>query len=118
MTRRVYLYFAVTFVLGVVLGGAGMFLYAWYGGHWERGFSKERLVNQISRDLALTPGQRQQLTAIVDESSKKYDALHAEVHPRFVSLRDETDNEIRAILRPEQLAKFNALVQAWRKQHP
>jgi len=117
MTRRVYLYFAVTFVLGVVLGGAGMFLCAWYGGHWRRPFSKERLVRQITHDLALDPGQTQQLTAIIDESSKKYDALHGEVHPRFVALRDETDDKIRAILTPVQLKKFNEMVEEWRRQH-
>lgn len=117
MTRRVYLYFAVTFVLGFVLGGAGVFSYVWYGGHWQHPFSQAGLVRQISRDLALSPGQTQQLTQIIAESSKKYDALHSEVHPRFVALRDETDDKIRAILTPDQVKKFNNMVQEWRRQH-
>jgi Spy/CpxP family protein refolding chaperone len=40
--------------------------------------------------------------------------LHNQVRPQFEALRDQTDNQIRQILTPDQVSKFNDLVREWR----
>jgi hypothetical protein len=114
MKQRAYLYFLSTFLLGVVVGGVGLFLYAWYGGHWRRPGPPRDFVQYLNRELKLDAQQTSQLTQILDEGHKKYDALHAQVRPQFEALRQETDNQIRQILNPEQSQKFDEVIRKWR----
>ena len=116
MRRRAYLYFTLTFLLGLVLGGLGVFLYGWYGGRWRRPFDHQRVVQQVTHDLNLNPTQAQELGQIIDESSKRYQALHEQTKPQFDALRQQTDDRIRQILTPEQAAKFNALIEKLRQE--
>ena len=115
MRGRAYLYFALTFVLGVVLGGVGMFLYAWYGGHWHRQINRGDFVRYLTQELKLSPGQTQQVTQIIQDSSKKYEALHSQVRPQFDALRRQTDNEIRKVLNPQQTSQFDSVIHKWRR---
>ncbi len=116
MTRRAYLYFVLTFLLGVLMGGAGLMMYGWYSGHWHRGFDKQRVIRRMTGDLGLTDAQVQQLTQILDEFGKKYQDLHAKTDPQFAALREERDNRVRQILNPEQLAKFNDMVRRFQER--
>ncbi len=114
MMRRAYLYFALTFILGTVAGGAGIFFYGWYGGHWHRHPHgrppKEVIVRRLTHDLSLSDAQVQQLRPIVEQSMRKYSALQAQIGPQFRAIREESRKEIRQILTPEQAAKFDELV--------
>ncbi|HEY6293191.1 MAG TPA: hypothetical protein VI455_16690 [Terriglobia bacterium] len=114
MKQRAYLYFVSTFLLGVVVGAVGLFLYAWYGGHWHRPMDRGRIVRDLGRELKLNDQQTTQLTQIMNDSAKKYDQLHNQVRPQFEALRDATDDQIRQILTPDQVTKFNELVRKWR----
>ncbi len=113
MTRRAYLYFVLTFFLGVILGGASMFIFGWYAGHWHRGFDKQHTVRHLTRELNLTPAQVEQLSQIVDDFAKKYANVQKQVEPQFVGLREEHRDRIRQILTPEQVVKYNDLVRRW-----
>lgn len=108
--RRAYLYFTLTFALGLVAGGAGMFFYGWYGGHWHRHPRKEFIIRRLTRDLNLSDAQVERLGPIVDDSMKKYSALQAQVEPQFKAIREESRRQIRQILTPEQATKFDDLV--------
>ena len=110
MTRRAYLYFILTFVLGIIVGGAGTIFYEWHWGHWHRGFDKQRIVRHLKRELNLSDTQVQQVDQLMDDWMKKYEALRGQVNPQFDALREERRNRIRQVLNPEQLAKFNELV--------
>jgi Spy/CpxP family protein refolding chaperone len=110
MTRRAYLYFALTFLLGVIVGGVGVFYYTWHTGHWHRGFSRERVVRHLKRELNLTDAQVQQLNQIMDDAGAKHRQLQQQVEPQFQALHEETQNRIRQILNPDQLQKFNEIV--------
>lgn len=114
MKQRAYLYFLSTFLLGVVLGAAGLFLYGWYSGHWRRPMEPRDFVKYLSQQLKLDAQQTSQLTQILAESRKKYDALHAQVRPQFEALRQDTDNQIRQILNPDQARQFDAVIRKWR----
>ncbi|HUI40661.1 MAG TPA: periplasmic heavy metal sensor [Terriglobia bacterium] len=117
MQRRAYLYFLLTFVLGVVLGGVGMFLYAWYGGHWHRQFTHEDFVRYLTKELKLDSRQAAQVGQIIQDSSKKYQALRAQARPQFEALRQQTDAQIRQLLTPEQSRQFDEMIRK-RRQNP
>ena len=121
MTRRAYLYFAVTFVLGAVVGGCGVFFYGWYGGHWHREFNRQRAVRHLTREVHLSEAQIRQVDQILADAAKSYSELHRQVDPQFDAVRAQTRDRIRQILTPEQVAKFNELVRQAderRRQHP
>ncbi len=110
MTRRAYIYFALTFLLGVILGGTGVFLYTWYTGHWHMRFSRQRFVDHMQHELNLSGAQVQQLGQIMDETDAKFRELRKQTAPAFDQLRTELRNRIRSILTPEQASKFDSLV--------
>ena len=116
MTRRAYLYFIITFLLGIVVGGAGVLFYGWYGGHWHRGFEKQRIVQRLTRELNLTDAQVKQLDQIVDDSMKRFAELRKQFEPQFDTAREESNNRIRQILTPEQLTKFNEMVRRFEER--
>jgi Spy/CpxP family protein refolding chaperone len=116
MTRRAYLYFIITFLLGIVVGGAGVLFYGWYGGHWHRGFEKQRIVQRLTRELNLTGAQVKQLDQIVDDSMKRFAELRKQFEPQFDAAREESNNRIRQILTPEQLTKFNEMVRRFEER--
>jgi hypothetical protein len=122
MTRRAYVYFALTFLLGFAVGGASLFLYAWYGGHWRHAGGREHIVKVLTHDLGLSPEQVQQVNGFFDEADKKLSVLRRQVDPQFEAVRLETRDRIRKILRPDQAAKYDDLVRQYderrkREQH-
>jgi len=110
MTRRAYIYFLATFLLGVVVGGSAVLFYGWHWGHWHRGFSRHRTVQHLTRELHLSDQQVRQLNQIMDETGRKFEELRKQVNPQFEALREERYNRVRQILTPEQLEKFNEQV--------
>jgi Spy/CpxP family protein refolding chaperone len=113
MSRRAYLYFAFTFLLGAILGASGVFFYAWNTGHWHRGPNRERVVRRLKNELNLSPMQVQQLRQIMDDEGRRFENLQKQAEPQYQAIREETGNRIRQILSPEQTAKFNDMVRRW-----
>jgi len=110
MNRRVYLYFAVTFLLGCILGGAGVYYYGWSTGHWRRGFSPDRAVARLKKALNLSDAQVQQVSRVFAEASEKMRDLQKQMDPQFQALHEETRNRIRQVLNPDQAQKFDELM--------
>ena len=110
MNRRVYLYFALTFLLGSILGGAALYYYGWSTGRWHRGFNPERAVRHLKKELNLSDTQVQQVSQIFGETSQKMRDLQKQVDPQFQALHEETRNRIRQVLSPEQVKKFDDLM--------
>ena|SRR5579862_1860907 len=112
MTRRAYLYFTLTIILGAVLGGAGVYYYLWHFGRLQHpgGFNKAHAEAHLKRELNLSADQMQQLDQIFNEGSKKIEDLQKQVDPQFQAIHMETRAHIRQILDPEQAKKFDVLV--------
>ena len=114
-TTAVGLVLAV-FVLGAALGALGMY---WAGRSVMAGpagrrqgpqqTSAERnahVVDTYSKDLALTPDQKKQMLSILEQTGAKYKAVHDQMAPQMEAIRKEGRDQIRGILTPEQLPKF------------
>lgn len=109
MTRRVYLYFIATFVLGTILGGAGTYYYLWYNGHLLRhdGFNKSRAVARLKQVLNLSEAQEEQVGRIFDDSMQKMSDIQKQMEPQFQAVHTETRARIRQVLSAEQAQKFD-----------
>lgn len=76
---------------------------------------RERL-QKISQELNLTADQKEQLKPIIQTEVGKLKALHADTSltraqkiEKFKAIREETAPEVKAILTPEQLAKWQTI---------
>jgi len=111
MNRRAVFLVVVVFLLGLVLGGLTVYLGAErFGlsyGRWGSG----RTVEQLTRELNLTPEQQQKLTATLEETRSRYQAVYELYRPQIELARQEGRQRIRAFLTAEQLPKFEAYLQ-------
>jgi Spy/CpxP family protein refolding chaperone len=112
MTRRAYLYFTLTIILGVVLGAAGSYYCLWHTGRLQHpgGFNKARAEAHLKKELNLSDSQLQQIDQIFDVSSKKTVDLQKQIEPQFQAIRVETRAQIRQVLDSDQAKKFDEFV--------
>src|SRR5271169_1890688 len=112
-TAAVGLVLAV-FVLCAALGALGMY---WAGRSVMAGSGRRpgppttaqrngHVVDTYSKDLALTPAQQQQMLSILEQTGAKYKSVHDQMAPQMEAIRKEGREQIRGILTPEQLPKF------------
>ena len=113
MSRRAYLYFALTFLLGVIIGAGSVYYYAWSTGHWHRPFNRQSFVERVKGELSLSDPQVGQLEQILNGSTTRFSASQQQCDAQQNAIRQETRNQIRQILNPEQSRKFDDLVRRW-----
>jgi len=119
MTRRIYLYFFVTIILGGILGGVGVYYFLWETGRLTHrgGFNRDRAVAHLKKVLNLSDAQTQQIGQIFDESSQKTRDLQKQIDPQFQAIHLETRAHIRQILNPDQAKKFDEYVRQIDERH-
>jgi hypothetical protein len=106
------------FALGGVAGAVSFYIY------WEHRApaAKETslpqdIVGEMARVLSLDAQQKEQLRLIFGESRNRFHALNAQFQPLYANLngqflpqwekvRNETDDQVRRMLRPDQRARF------------
>lgn len=118
MTRRAYVYFVLIFLLGVIIGCAGTYMYGWYEGRWHKRHQRptpERVAHYLERELNLSDSQTQQARQIIVKMQQKDAQVHQQMEPQFRANMEEARNRMRAILNPQQLEKFNEMVKRWDK---
>jgi len=113
MSRRAYLYFTLTFLLGAIVGGASVYYYAWNTGHWHRPFNRQNFVHRLKGQLDLSDTQVTQLEQILDGSTSKMRSAQQQADAQFNAVRQEARAAIRQILSPEQTQKFDELTRHW-----
>jgi hypothetical protein len=113
MSRRAYLYFALTFLLGVIVGGACVYYYGWSTGHWHRPFNRRSFISRVKTELNLSDTQVPQLEQIIDGSTQRFESAQQQADSQLNAIRQETRDRIRQILSPEQTQKFDELVRRW-----
>jgi Spy/CpxP family protein refolding chaperone len=113
MSRRAYVYFALTFLLGVIVGGTCTYYYAWNTGRWHRPFHRQSFVQRLKGELNLSDTQVSQLEQIMDGSMSKFRSAQQQCDAQLNAVRQETRNAIRQILTPQQAQQFDDLVRRW-----
>jgi Spy/CpxP family protein refolding chaperone len=113
MNRKATVLVILVFLLGIALGAVGMRVAeqkVWGERRDDRGRmgGSARIVEQLTRELALTPEQQQQLNSILEDTRKKYEATYSAIRPQMEQARQEGRTHIRSMLTPEQLPKFEA----------
>jgi Spy/CpxP family protein refolding chaperone len=109
MTRRAYFYFVITFVIGVVVGAAGVYYYGWSAGKWRHPWNENTFIQYWAKQLNLTPSQLGQVRSITDDTIKKHVAIDNEKKPQLEALRQEWRTRVRQILNPQQASKFDEI---------
>jgi hypothetical protein len=122
MSRRAYIYFVLTFVLGALVGAAGTFFYGWQTNHWRHPrHTPHDLVVFLQKQLNLSSDQTQQVSRLIEDWDRRNADLQKQIEPQFEAIRMETRDKIRKLLTPAQLEKYNEILRnydAYRKSHP
>lgn len=106
---RAILVLGVTLIAGVAIGVT-----------YERHRIDERrvsavdthhMIGTLTSSLALDSAQRRAIDAILARHQASVDSTWRELHPHVRATMDSALREIAAVLRPDQLAKFRAMVE-------
>ena len=104
----------ITFLVGVLAGFAAERVRAARGNPEERpppgtAFRPGHLPPMF-RHLDLTPGQREEILAILAARRPQTQEILDEMLPRLRAVTEATHQEIRAVLSPEQAAAYDSLL--------
>jgi hypothetical protein len=104
----------VVFLLGVLLGGVATHLWGErvWGMRSETAplVPRNRLVGELTEELQLTADQQKQLHLIILDTQDKWRELYGPLEGRRADIREQSHDQMRAILTPEQKPKFDAFM--------
>lgn len=109
--RKAALWVGVVFLLGAMLGGVLGYLFAHRPVNAANAPLSEperraHRVAELTGELSLTPQQAQQLDAILLQRHTETKAIHEQTEAQLEQVRQKGRAQVRAILAPEQLPKF------------
>jgi len=64
---------------------------------------------KIDKELQLTADQKAQFKTIITERMEKTQELYKEIEPKLQTIKEESRGKMRAVLTPEQLAKWEKM---------
>jgi len=109
------------FVIGFAAGALSLNLYQQLTSSSKPGGPRggaEFMIKRMNEQVGLASDQQEQIKKILDETSEKYRELRKEMdpaiknfEPRFNAVREESRDRIRALLTPEQLPKYEKMVE-------
>ncbi|HVB58582.1 MAG TPA: hypothetical protein VNE63_19435 [Candidatus Acidoferrales bacterium] len=108
------------FLLGILLGGVGNHLWGArvWGMHREARATAPagHFTQELSRELQLTPEQQKQIQKIVEDTQVQWRDLYAPLDTQREQIREESHDQMRAVLTPEQKPKFDAFLHRLEEQ--
>lgn len=108
---------AVAFVLGILAGGAATTLADRQDqrprGDHRQSSGRMSYLDRLTRDLDLSPAQRDSVEAVLDRHQPAMDSLWRELRrsPQVTAEREAMRADIRALLTPEQQEQYTAILQ-------
>jgi len=111
--RKAFLLVILVFVLGIALGGVGMYLVTT---RVQAARSQSSVLNHantmalFTRDMNLNPDQQKQIQAILSDTRAHYAELHDKLDPEYERVRQAGRERIRQVLTVEQKPKFEDLL--------
>ena len=120
-TRKAALWVGVVFLLGAALGGVLGYLFAHRPVNAANPPLSEperraRRVEELTKELTLTPQQAQQVDAILLQRHAETKAIHDQTDAQLDAVRQKGRAQVRAILTPEQLPKFEEFLKQMDEQ--
>jgi Spy/CpxP family protein refolding chaperone len=120
-TRKAALWVGVVFLLGAALGGVLGYLFAHRPVNAANPPLSEperraRRVEELTKELTLTPQQAQQVDAILQQRHAETKAIHDQTDAQLDAVRQKGRAQVRAILTPEQLPKFEEFLKQMDEQ--
>jgi len=120
-TRKAALWVGVVFLLGAALGGVLGYLFAHRPVNAANPPLSEperraRRVEELTKELTLTPQQAQQVDAILQQRHAETKAIHDQTDAQLDAVRQKGRAEVRAILTSEQLPKFEEFLKQMDEQ--
>ena len=119
--RLAALYLGVVFLAGALFGAVAHGLYTQRTAQASQALSprqfRERYVARLQKDLALTPEQLAQVTAISEETGRQFQQIREKMGPDFAAIREAHRQRIMAILTPEQQPKYQKIVEEYQRRH-
>jgi len=109
------------FLLGGVAGGVSHYIYQTHlrpaRPQRQRLTNRHEIVEEMAQALMLDAAQKEQLRVIFQQSRERYNALSIQFRPQYEKIRSDTNEAIRAILRPEQKQKFEETLKKMDNRH-
>ena len=104
----------VAFIAGGTLG----FAMERVGGSnlFGRGRGENKMLDQFTAELSLTPAQRTAVDSILDERHRRMDALFETIRPQMSAIRDSARKQIALRLTPEQRVKYEQYLATQRQK--
>lgn len=109
------------FAIGFAAGALSLNLYERLNGSSKKEGPRggaEYLIKRMTEEVGLAADQQEQIKKILDETGDRYREIRKEMdpaikpfEPRFNAVRQESRDRIRALLTPEQLPKYEEMVQ-------
>jgi Spy/CpxP family protein refolding chaperone len=116
--RKARLWIAVVFLVGAAIGG--VFGYS-FGHHTVLAKTNQppmseperraKRVADMTKEVGLTPEQSQKVDDIIREAHGQMKGIRDKAESDVDVVREKARNDMRALLTPEQKAKFEALIQ-------
>jgi Spy/CpxP family protein refolding chaperone len=109
--QKAALWVGVVFALGLILGGVLGYTFS-AKSRWQVGppmneqAHRAHIVEELTKELALTPDQANKLDTVLTQTQAKFKAVHEADEPQLEAIRKTARSEIRAFLTPEQVPKF------------
>jgi len=111
-TWRLWSGVIAVFIVGVIIGGlSATVLMRSHLQHVMRSGpprAHERVAERLTGGLDLTAAQREQIERIVHEFGPRFDEFEWQSRTEIRNLATEMETQIRAVLTPEQQAKYDA----------
>ena len=83
----------------------------------ETGTTREFIITRLNQRLNLDAAQLEQLRIIVRETHAQMRSVRKEYRPQIEEILKRSQDRVRTILRPDQLATFNKIVAERKKRH-
>lgn len=116
-TRIAALCLGIVFLAGAIFGFVAHNLYY---EHTARASSpqqaRQNYIARLQKDLALSPEQLMQITAIMDQTRQHFRDVQNKMEPEFEALREAQRQRVMAILTPEQQPKYQAILDEHRQR--
>jgi len=109
-TRTATLLLLLAFALGAIAGIGGVALYRRPAGMGHSP-GPSGYLSRLSRDLDLTPTQRDSVGAILKRFEPGMDSIWQDIRPKFEALRTDLRSALNAQLTPDQQRHYAELLE-------